>query len=97
MKILFWNARRLGGKPRKRQLKELIYERGLDIACIQETKKESFNSRELNSYQGAKEFFWCWKASRGASGGILIGVNQEVAEVTNTHVGAYFLSCEIKC
>ncbi|KAF2952087.1 hypothetical protein DAI22_01g309400 [Oryza sativa Japonica Group] len=97
MKILFWNARRLGGKPRKRQLKELIYERGLDIVCIQETKKESFNSRELNSYQGAKEFFWCWKASRGASGGILIGVNQEVAEVTNTHVGAYFLSCEIKC
>lgn len=93
MKVLFWNLRGLGNQARERQLKELIKQKEIDIVCLQETKKERFTDRELGSFQGVKDFIWCWKASRGASGGILIGVNSEIAEVNETHVGAFFLSC----
>lgn len=36
------------------------------------------------------------KASRGTSGGILVGVNSEMFEVISTHAGAYFLCCVLK-
>lgn len=96
MKVLFWNIRGMGSHARKRQLKELLNNKEVDIVCLQETKKELFTERELNSFQGGKNFSWCWKASRGASGGILIGVNSDLAEAIETHVGAFFLSCVLK-
>lgn len=45
MKVLFWNVRGLGNKARKRQLKELVRDRGADIICLQDTKKMSFQDK----------------------------------------------------
>lgn len=96
MRCLFWNVRGLGNKARRRQLKVVIKERDVDLLCVQETKKESFTNKELNSFQGDKSFSRSWKAARGASGGILIGINSELMEVLENHVGAFFLSCLVK-
>lgn len=96
MKILFWNVRGLGNSARRGLLKEMIKLRDIDIVGLQETKRENFSNRELNSFQGSKTFSWAWKASRGASGGILLGVNTDKVELIRNHVGAYFLSCVIR-
>lgn len=96
MKILFWNVRGLGNSARRGLLKEMIKLRDIDIVGLQETKRENFSNRELNSFQGSKTFSWAWKTSRGASGGILLGVNTDKVELIRNHVGAYFLSCVIR-
>lgn len=56
MKVLVWNIRGLGNSARGRQLRELIIEKEVDIICIQETKKESFSDRDLNTFQGNRIF-----------------------------------------
>lgn len=50
----------------------------------------------MNSFQGSKDFSWAWESSRGASGVILLDTNNEVIERLGTHVGAFFLSTDIK-
>jgi endonuclease/exonuclease/phosphatase family metal-dependent hydrolase len=39
MKICFWNIRGLGGKGRRRQLRELIPKHRIDLICLQETMR----------------------------------------------------------
>lgn len=59
MIILFYNIRGLGSVARGGQLKEVIKEKRVYIICLQETKKEVFLDRELNSFQGGRSFVWC--------------------------------------
>lgn len=69
MRILIWNIRGLGNEARKKQLKEVMKERDVDIIALQETKRECFTDREFNSFQGSKDFVWGWKSARGSAGG----------------------------
>ena len=49
MKGLFWNIRGMGQPARIRQLKELLVQHQVDIVGLQETIKQSFSQKELDS------------------------------------------------
>jgi len=49
MKGLFWNIRGMGQPARIRQLKELLVQHQVDVVRLQETIKQSFSQKELDS------------------------------------------------
>ena len=81
MSGLFWNPRGLGEYNKRRFIKDAIADHNLDFICIQETKREDFPETWLNNLSGRFTFIWLWEPSRGASGWLLMGVNEEKFDV----------------
>ena len=96
MKILFWNIRGLGGVGRRRQLVELCQQQNPQFICLQETIKDSFRPRELDSLARGFPFFWSWIPSNGHSGGLLIGASKDCVEVEGEEQGTFFQSLQLR-
>jgi exonuclease III len=56
MRILCWNVRGLGGKGRRRQLKEMVTNHRVDVICLQETMNEHFTIVELRGLVSGQSF-----------------------------------------
>jgi exonuclease III len=93
MKILFWNIIGLGGAGRRKMLIELVNKHNFDCICLQETIKSNFRQRDLDRFAGTKDMFWSWVPCSGHSGGMLMGVDKELATVTAENKGVFFQSC----
>ena len=96
MKLLFWNIRGLGGAGRRKQLVELCKCHDLHFICLQETIKDSFRSREINSFSRGLDFAWSWIASNGHFGGLLMGVDKEIVTVLKEEKGVFCHFLELK-
>ena len=83
MRVLFWNIRGLGKLARVRQLKELTENEKVDIVGIQETIKQTFSPHDLDSLALGGCLVGIWIPSRGHSGGILVGVKEDILQVEN--------------
>jgi exonuclease III len=81
--VLCWNCRGLGRAKRRRLLKEYIVDNKIDILGIQETKLESLPDRTLN-FVSSSLTAWFFKPSVGNSGGIMIGINDDLFIILNT-------------
>lgn len=92
MNILFWNVRGLGSKGRKAQLKKVLQEHRISYVCLSDTMKQNFNNKELNALAGGVAFKWVWFPSRGHSGGLLMGVDEDLVEVKHVESGDHFQS-----
>ena len=95
MKILFWNVRGLGNAGRRKLLLELLNKHSFDGICLQETIKSSFKKRELDRFAGQKDMLWSWVPYSGHSGGLLMGVDKDLAEVSEETMGIFFQSCTL--
>lgn len=93
--ILSWNARGLGSSTKKRALKEILYHNQIDIVGIQETKLESFSSRNLNAFSNTVTK-WTPKSSNGASGGLLLGINESKFWILNTWIMDFSITVHLK-
>jgi hypothetical protein len=69
IKILCWNIRGLGGKGRRKQLKELMYKYKVDVICLQETMKEHFTLSELRELVGNNVLDGTGQLHKGIQGG----------------------------
>jgi hypothetical protein len=58
-------------------------------------KKEMFTDTYLNGLSGSKQFCWNWLPSKGAAGGILLGVNIDMFEVGDWVIKNFSISCEL--
>lgn len=58
MTSLFSNARGLGSRERRSQLKELVTKNKVEIVYIQETIKHDFKRKELRDLGGDSSFVW---------------------------------------
>ena len=96
MKIIFWNIRGMGQLARVRQLKELMSQEKVDIIGIHETIKQSFSSQELERLSLGGPFSWNWVPSRGHSGGILMGVKEDLLQVENWEQGEFFVGTTVR-
>lgn len=92
MKTLFWNIRGLGNASRRKLLVELVARHNFDCICLQETIKTTFRQRELDRLAVHKDMHWFWVPCAGHSGGMLIGVDKELATVTAEDQGEFFQS-----
>jgi len=89
MKILYWNIRGLGNAGRRKLLLELVNKHSFDFICLQETIKSSFRYRDLERFAGQKDMSWSWLPYSGHSGGLLMGVDKELAIVIAKDVGIF--------
>jgi exonuclease III len=90
MRVCFWNIRGLGGKGRRRQLREMIFKQRIDVICLQETMKTHFSLANLRNLVGGQRFSWNWTSARGHSGGTLIGVKQGDLDAKEMGEGEHF-------
>lgn len=95
MRIIFWNIRGLGTGGRQRKLRELVFEQGADIICIQETIKHCLSEKELRGLLG-DNYVWRYVAAVGHSGGVLTGIRDLLFEIVDWQQGVYFLCITLK-
>ena len=86
---IFWNARGLGEPEKRRFLKETICEHKVEFVCIQETKKKDFTGLWLAGISGNFTFIWLWQRAVGASGGLLMGVREDLFDVDTCVASKY--------
>lgn len=96
MKIFIWNIKGMGKLSRLRQLKELIITEKPDIIGLQETIKQSFSDRELEALAPGKGYKWGWMAANGHSGGILMGVKNDILEAEDWESGNFYVGATIR-
>lgn len=93
--ILSWNARGLGSANKRRAVKDFLFQNNIDIIGVQETKKENFLPRTLKSLSTSITH-WTMKQSQGASGGLLLGVNESKFWILNTWIMDFSITVHIK-
>lgn len=71
-KVLNWNVRGLNSEEKWNSIRDKIVESGAEIICLQETKRESFDSNYLRNFCPANFDSFEFLSSVGASGGILV-------------------------
>ena len=94
MIILSYNSRGLGRGIKWTAIRRTISKHKVDIVCIQETKKESFNKSICQSIWGDPSASWDNVPSVQAAGGLLCLWNNSVFEVERRVKGRYFLMLE---
>lgn len=55
MKIISYNIRGLGGRVKRRKIKELVRAEKIDFICVQETRKEAVDIKLVESLWGDGE------------------------------------------
>ena len=76
--VLCWNVRGLNSEARQRVVKQKIEESHYAIACLQETKCTSFDSKTIKGFCPKRFDCFACSPSMGASGGILVVWNSSV-------------------
>jgi exonuclease III len=71
MIVASFNIRGLGGRVKKRKVRDLIFKNHIDFLALQETKMESIDDRLCFSLWGSEDCSWAFLPSEGSSGGIL--------------------------
>lgn len=71
MIVLSYNVRGLGGRVKKRTIKELVFSQKIDFLAIQETKLEAVSNSLRHKLWGSDDCDWAFLPSVGNSGGIL--------------------------
>lgn len=94
-KIISWNARGLGSSTKRRALKEILSSHHIDIVGIQETKKENFTNITLTALSSSITN-WTFKSSNGASGGILLGLNDSKFWILDTWIREFTITLHVK-
>lgn len=65
MKMLSFNIRGLGTNVKRREVRELINKKKINICCIQETKMQKMENRLCRVIWGNNAFDWACKESVG--------------------------------
>ena len=97
MIILSYNSRGLGRGVKWAAIRRTIIKNKVNIACFQETKKESFNKGICQAIWGDSSSSWDYVPSIQASGGLLCLWNNSVFEVDTKVKGSNYLMLEGRC
>lgn len=82
-KVLSWNIRGMGKAKNKRNLRNLISKHQPNILCIQETMISFINDKDLETIWKIREVQAIFQEASGHSGGLIIGWNSGLFEMTN--------------
>jgi hypothetical protein len=95
-KILSWNVRGLNDRGKRLRISNLIRQWKVEIACFQETKMLSISNVFVHSLWDSPHVDWCYVASRGASGGILLLWDRRVVSRIDSCMGNFVVACKFK-
>lgn len=88
-KILSWNVRGLNEGVKRLRVRNLLRQWKENIFCLQETKLEIISNNIVRSLWSCPFVDWCYLASCGASGGMLIMWNKRIVEKIDVFVGEF--------
>jgi exonuclease III len=94
--ILSWNVRGLNCPNKRLMVRNLLRQWRVDIVCLQETKLDLISRKIINSLWGCSYVDYCYVASSGASGGILLMWDKRVVSSLEREVGVYLAACRFK-
>ena len=91
MIILSYNSRGLGRGIKWTAIRRIIMKQKVDLVCIQETKKDSFDKLICQSMWGDSSVSWDFVPSIQASGGLLCMWSNSDFQVERRVKGRHFL------
>jgi hypothetical protein len=74
------------------RVRNLIRQWKADVICLQETKLEIISNNIVRSLWGCQFVDWCYAASCGASGGIMLMWDKRLVEKIEVYVGEFVLA-----
>ena len=77
-------------------MRNLLRQWRVDIVCLQETKLDFVSRRTIYSLWGCPYADFCYVASSGAFGGILLMWDKRVVSRLDMEVGDYVAACRFK-
>ena len=93
---LFWNVRGISAPGRKPLIVDTIRKLQASALGFQETKKEEISDYYRKSLVGCRDFSSHHLPSKGAVGGILMGVDADIFEIISWSHLDYSVSCVLK-
>jgi hypothetical protein len=91
MIVLSYNVRGLGGRVKRRRVKELVRDHKVDFLALKETKMEVVSESFCRSLWGSDQCTWAFFPSEGASGGILSIWGNSNSNLIFTFIGEGFV------
>jgi len=76
--VLCWNIRGINGNKKWDAVRDKINESGCSIVCLQETKRENFDTPFIRQFIPKRLDKYEFVPSIGASGGILVAWNSNL-------------------
>lgn len=96
MKGIFWNSRGLLDLAKYRYVAENIKEHNLDFVALLETRKNDVSKTNLDRLAGGADFVWHCLPPRGRSGGILLGINAAVMDLSLIVEGEFYVKFHLR-
>ena len=94
--ILTWNVRGLNEERKRLKIRNLLSKWKVDIACLQETKLKLISNQLVQNLWRCLYMEWCYVASNGASGGILLMWDRRVVSRIDECMGRYVVACSFR-
>jgi exonuclease III len=96
-KILVWNIRGINSKKKWDAIRNKIEESASQIICLQETKRESFDSFYIKKFCMRHLDQFAYAPSVGASGGIITIWNGSLYDGTIVQCNSYAVTVKMHC
>ena len=96
MKGFYWNSRGLSDLAKYRYISDAIRDHKLDFVAVMETGKQDMSRSNLNRLSGDADFIWHCLPPRGRSGGILLGINSTVLDLSIIVEGEFFIKFHLR-
>jgi len=90
MKGFYWNSRGLSDLAKYRYISEAI------SVAVMETRKQDMSRANLNRLSGGADFVWHCLPPSGRSGGILLGVNSLILDLSLIVEGEFFIKFHLR-
>lgn len=94
MMMLFCNVRGLGDPTKRRIVREVITDCKADIVCLEESKLVGDSVSVLRTL--GDRFTFIVQDSRGASGGVVLGVDSDKFIIGSQRIGKYMLTATLR-
>ena len=79
-----------------RYISEVIRDHNLDFVTVMETGKQDMSRANLNRLSGGADFVWHCQPPSGRSGGILLGVNSLILDLSLIVEGKFFIKFHLR-
>lgn len=84
MKIISWNVRGLGARPKRALIKDLLSRENPDLVILQESKLTKVDRGMIKSVWSSRHVGWVTLEAMGSVGGILIMWKESCIEVVDS-------------
>jgi exonuclease III len=91
MKGFFWNSRGLSDLAKFKYIADAAKEHKLDFIAIMETGKQDMSRTNLARLTDGADFVWHCLPPKGRSGGILLGINATILDLSVIVEGEFYV------